>query len=224
MVFNMGSFKYIIPSIIVMFACSCCIIPINNVGIINRFSSLSVRQPGILFRIPFIESYIPIHTGFDTDFTTNVQCFSKDNILLKFPTFYIDNEFNCNPKNSSCYIDIYSKYFLVDTQSKKLSFKFIPENGMIFKYIHDTMAIACKTITAYQSQKEWFIMYPIIIESLREKVPPGIRIINVRTDRPEINNRDWILGTSGIITNTIYLQTINSINIFNNVLNYITGN
>jgi hypothetical protein len=222
----MSLFKIIVYSYVGLIALSFWIVPVNNVGIINRFSSLYVQHPGIRLKIPFIDSVVPIHTGYDTDFTTNIQCFSRDNVLLKFPKFYIDNQFNCNTKDSSCFIDIYKKYFLSDSKAKAkfISFnKLVPEDGMIFKHIHDTMAVACKTITAYQSQKDWHLMYPVILKSLREKVPPGIQIISVRTDRPEINNRDWILSIPGVITYTTYMQTINIINGFNNLIDYISN-
>jgi hypothetical protein len=202
------------------------IVPVNNVGIVNRFSKLYVKHPGFHFKRPFIDSYDFIYTGFDTDFTTNVKCFTSDNVVTKFSKIYVDNEFNCDITNSTCFIEMYTKFFITDSKIKAKNSNYniiVPEDGIIFKHIHDTMSAACKTITAYQSQKDWQSIYPIVLKLLREKVPNGINIINIRSEKPDIPYPDRVLSISGFLSNTIYLKIINNINRFNNIKNIDTN-
>jgi hypothetical protein len=48
-------------------------------------------------------------------------------------------------------------------------------------------------------------MYPIIIDELRSKVPPGIDIIAVRTERPDFKGIPWRTSIRGIISSNIYV-------------------
>jgi len=189
------------------------IVPIKHKGMRNRFGEVSVKEPGIRIVLPYIDLLENINIGFDTDYKTSVTCISKDNVFMKFPRVYVDNKFNCGNDNN-CYTTIYVNYFISDAKIKAKNIdKIVPEDGTIFKHINQAMAIACSKIYAYETRKNWHLLYPVILENLRKMVPNGIQIIAVRTDQPIFNDIEWRTSTLGIISSKLYVTATGSNNI-----------
>jgi len=181
------------------------IINVKHVGMVTRLGTVRVLYPGFNIIYPVIDKVDQINVGFDTDFTSKLTCISEDNVIMSFPGIYVDNEYSCN-KNASCYTDIYVKYFLSDAKIKaKNDHKIVPEDGTIFKHMQEALSIACSKVKAYQTQKTWHILYPHIIDVLRKKVPQGVNVIAVRTDRPIIPKTEYRTSIQGIISSHMYV-------------------
>ena len=182
------------------------IINIKHVGMVTRIGTISrVLYPGFNLIYPLIDKVDQINVGFDTDFTSKLTCISEDNVIMTFPAIYVDNEYHCN-KNATCYTEIYVKFFLSDAKIKaKNDNKIVPEDGTIFKHMPEALSIACSKVKAYQTQKSWHVLYPHIIDVLKEKVPDGVNVIAVRTDRPIIPNSEYRTSIGGIISSHAYV-------------------
>ena len=183
------------------------IVPVNHVGMVHRLGKVHKINPGFNILNPLLDTVVPIHVGFDTDFTSQVKCVTEDNVVISFPRVYIDNDINCG-YNSTCFVDIYTKYFLSDAKLKaKYSDKIVPEDGTIFKHMAESMSIACSKIKAHEAHKNWHKLYPHILKALRERVPTGVNVIAVRTELPEIPNLKFRTSITGKFYSWCYVKT-----------------
>jgi hypothetical protein len=188
----------------------CVVIKPNYEGMVTRFGTVHHKEAGLRVVIPYIDSVEPIYSGFDTDFVSGATCVCQDNIVVTFPKVYIDNQMNCG-NSSECYIDLYKTYFISDSKVKaKSADKTVPEDGTIFKHLPEALSIACSKVRAGKLYKNWHILYPDILEILRKKVPSGITIHAVRTDRPKIPNVEWRTSIVGTVSSWLYTRIISS--------------
>lgn len=188
----------------------CVVIKPNYEGMVTRFGTVHHKEAGLRVVIPYIDSVEHIYSGVDTDFVSSATCVCQDNIVVKFPKVYIDNQMNCG-NSSECYIDLYKTYFISDSKVKaKNADKTVPEDGTIFKHLPEALSIACSKVRAGKLYKNWYILYPDILEILRKKVPHGISVLAVRTDRPIIPSVEWRTSILGTISSWLYTQIISS--------------
>lgn len=198
----------LLPILVLILADTLVTVPMKHKGMVTRFGSMHVLEPGVRFKIPYWSMLHNVNVGFDTDFTENVKCISRDNVDVIFTKVYVDNKFSCGD-NTSCYKRIFTDYFLSDAKTKakaKSSAKtVVPEDGIIFKHMPETMAKACKTMNAHTMLTRWHELYPAIIQELKAQVPPGIDIIAIRTDRPIFHHVALRTSIYGIISSNIYV-------------------
>lgn len=195
----------VLLTIIAVILDSLSIIPVKHKGMMTLLGTMHVLEPGIGFNVPYIGTLENINVGFDTDFTEHVKCISRDYVDIKFDKVYVDNQFSCN-NNITCYKKLMTDYFISDSKTKAKHPKMlVPEDGIIFKHLPEAMAKACKTMKAHTMLTRWHEMYPIIIDELRAKVPPGIDIIAVRTERPDFKGIPWRTSIRGIISSNVYV-------------------
>lgn len=179
-------------------------VPANGRGIKTFYGKIyEVAKPGITFVPPWSEIDI-IVTGLDTDFKEDVICKTSDNEYITIPRMYVDNQFNCT--TDQCIIDLYVNYFITDSKVRaKGESKYVPEDGMIFKYRSQVLAEVCETLTAYQTQTEkWVSTFPVVRDKLQKLVPNGILIHHVRMDPPILKNLEWRMSVWGMIANWNY--------------------
>ena len=181
------------------------IIPVKHKGMMTFMGSMHVLEPGIGIKVPFLGTLENVNVGFDTDFTEHATCISRDYIDITFDKVYVDNQFACG-NNNTCYTKIMTDYFISDSKTKAKNPEMtVPEDGIIFKHLPEAMAKACKSMTAHKMLTHWHELYPTIIAELKTKVPPGIDIIAVRTERPYFKNIPWRTSIRGIIWSNLYV-------------------
>jgi hypothetical protein len=187
------------------------VVPVNNVGMVTRLGSVRFTPGGLNYIVPFLDTSKNMHVGFDTDFTHQVHCITKDHVKVTFPTVYIDNNITC--PNDKCYVDLYTKYFLSDSKVKaKGSGKVVPEDGTIFKHLPEAMSIACSKVRAYEMHHGWHKLYPSILDVLRKLVPDGVNVIAVRADPPIIPDVLYTMSVFGMIHSYVYVWLISWFN------------
>lgn len=197
-------FKTAVVAFAVIFMLFTVAIPANSRGVKSFYGHIyDVARPGLTVKSPFVK-IDSIVTGFDTDFKENIICKTWDNVYIRIPRIYVDNEFDC--KDDKCIIDLYTRYFITDAKTRsKYTNKYVPEDGMIFKYIPEVMTEVCQMVTAYQTQtNKWVALFPIIQKKLQERVPKGIKIHAVRMDRPDVRNLEWHTSVIGMTCNWWY--------------------
>jgi len=187
------------------------IVPPNYEGMVTRFGTIHHKEAGLRVVIPLIDSVTTIYSGFDTDFVSGATCVCQDNVVVKFPKVYVDNQMNCG-NSSQCYIDLYKTYFISDSKvkAKNPDDKTVPEDGTIFKHLPEALSLACSKVRAGKLYKNWHILYPDILDILKKKVPNGISVLAVRTERPIIPSVEWRTSIAGTISSWMYTQIISS--------------
>jgi len=190
----------------------------NHHGFVTRYGKvIDVLDPGLNYVFPIITHVEEVKTGFDTDWTTDVTCVSRDNINVVIPNIYIDNEFNCKSVDSAskesvskdCMTKQYSMYYMQSDakfkakQSRETAF--IPENGIIFKYLPEVLAPYCKQLNAYQMRtSEWYKMFPDILISLQKKVGTNVKIHAIRLDNPVFDKMEYRVSLPAVFSTWIY--------------------
>jgi hypothetical protein len=204
------AFRYVLGSIAACYFLLTVSIRTNNHGFVTCYSKVqNVIEPGLNFMSP-ICSVDEQTTGYDTDWTTDVQCTSRDNIPVLIKNVYVQNEWNCKSANATaekeCMIAVYKKYYLTDSKFKaKFNNKFVPEDGIIFKYLPEVLAPYCKQIHAYQMRSQkWTNMFPSMLLDLQEKVDPRIKLTGVRMDFPVFKNQEAHMKLHNIIAAQAY--------------------
>ena len=181
------------------------IVPVKHKGMVTLFGSMHIKESGIGFILPYFSTIQNVNIGFDTDFTENVKCISRDYIDITFSKVYVDNKFACG-ENVTCYKRIFTDYFISDSKVKaKNPTMIVPEDGIIFKHVPEAMAKACKTMKAHTMLTRWHELYPIVIKELKSKVPQGIDVIAVRSERPTFKKIEMHTSIIGIISSNLYV-------------------
>lgn len=186
-------------------------IPANATAIRTIFGKPeSIINPGLYIRRPYDKIDVII-TGLDTDFKDKLVCKTYDNYYITIPRIYIDNSIEC--VNDKCILDIYRNYFITDSKMRsKYDNKYVPEEGMIFKYIPEVITKNCQKITLYETQtNKWVDLFANIKDDLQKLVPNGIKIHSVRMEKPDFNqnkNIEYVTSYVGMYTNMIYRFTI----------------
>lgn len=189
---------YIIIGIIVYTYIYGVSITADSKGILTRFGKIqSVHDPGLVYTSP-IHSIKQVVTKLNTDAKFNIQCKSYDDYYVTTDA-YVDNYINC--QDDECLKKIYTEYYITESD------KYIPEDGMFFKYFPEVLPGICKKLTLYQMQTEkWTELFPLIREQIQKKVGDNITITSIRMTRPVARKEDleWVQSNIGLVTNKIY--------------------
>jgi len=202
--------KSILASILVGAALCSKSIHSNRNGFLLRFNKVvDVLQPGLHFMYPF-DTIDEVTTGFDTDWTTDLYCFSQDNVKLTIKNAFVQNEYACHPLDKKCFMDIYIKYHMTDAKAKAKSAKqYVPEDGIIFKYIPEVLAKHCQTLKAYETRTDkWSKLFPEILKDLEKVVDKNIKLTGYRMDIPTFDNPSGRLSYLGIVESHIYTWAV----------------
>jgi hypothetical protein len=204
-----AGFCFVVGGIISFITATYVIVPINHVGIVERLGSIRKIDQGFNILNPFLDSSEMIKVGFDTDYAENGVCRMKDGVRATFARIFVDNRIDCGT-NNTCYTDLYATYFISDAKIRaKDNNKIVPEDGTIFKYMNEALAVACSKVYSFQLQNQWNLLYPYIKEELQVRVPYGITIIAIRTDPPNIPDIAFRTSIAGKISSKIYTTIIN---------------
>jgi hypothetical protein len=191
----------------------------NERGFLDYYGNIEdVLSPGLNILPNPLYTIVAKKTGFDTDFLYNLTFKTYDNYYVRIPTIYIDNEIDCYDENMNatkeeilqeekkCLKNLYKNYFIGDAKVRaKSDDEFVPEEGLIFKFMPKIMSEVGNNLTAYQTQThQWTTVFPFVEQQLRKAVPKGQIIHAIRMDRPVIEDIEWITSIQGMFFNRIY--------------------